>query len=297
MSRKFNKTLIASAIALSAATALAGNQQSEAVNSEQANQDSNAAMSSTQDENALNKDSANADEARPADASITGDVDSDRNTATSSTQTENALNEDSANADATGSGGALVMPAGTAAPGSQATAGQAEDVLHPGLSAKRADELEGMAVQNRDGVDIGSVDKIVRDANTQQLNAIVSVGGVLGVGDTLVPMPLSQLQLGDDALIAPTNKDDDQMDEQRTTYVEENYSEVDKEQTLGELSANATNSSSGFNEADRDGDGYISQEEAQDNSMLKDRWNTIDKNSDQRIDRAEFSALENQPES
>lgn len=187
MSRKFNKTLIASAIALSASTVLAGNQQSEAVNSEQVDQDLNAATSSTQTENAINEDSANVDAARAGGALIMGEEDTQPGAPATPgpTLTENAINEDSANVDASSPGGAATMSEDDTQPSSQATADQVEIV----------------------------------------------------------------------------------------------------------------DSSSGFSEADRDGDGYISQDEAENNSMLKDRWSAVDTNSDQRIDRAEFSALEKQPES
>ena len=50
---------------------------------------------------------------------------------------------------------------------------------------------------------------------------------------------------------------------------------------------------SSFGQVDRNGDGYISRDEVGDDRTLQDRWDTIDKNNDQRIDRSEFSALEN----
>lgn len=43
---------------------------------------------------------------------------------------------------------------------------------------------------------------------------------------------------------------------------------------------------------DADGNGYISEREAGDNRRVRDDWQTLDRNADGRLDRAEFSMFE-----
>ncbi len=45
-----------------------------------------------------------------------------------------------------------------------------------------------------------------------------------------------------------------------------------------------------FKDLDKNGDGYISEDEA--SSELKDQWAELDKNTDNQLDEAEFAALE-----
>lgn len=53
----------------------------------------------------------------------------------------------------------------------------------------------------------------------------------------------------------------------------------------------------GFSQLDADSDGYVTQSEIRDHEELTNRWEQLDANADQRLDRAEFSAFENmQPE-
>lgn len=47
-----------------------------------------------------------------------------------------------------------------------------------------------------------------------------------------------------------------------------------------------------FNAVDRDGDGFISEQEAKSRSRLLESWNKADLNADGKIDQSEFSAFE-----
>jgi hypothetical protein len=48
-----------------------------------------------------------------------------------------------------------------------------------------------------------------------------------------------------------------------------------------------------FNQLDSDGDGYVSRSDVQEHDELANRWEQLDTNADQQLDRAEFSAFEN----
>ena len=49
---------------------------------------------------------------------------------------------------------------------------------------------------------------------------------------------------------------------------------------------------SDFQSMDKNGDGYLSQDEAQGNSSLQEKWNDADLNDDGQLDRSEFSQFE-----
>lgn len=49
-----------------------------------------------------------------------------------------------------------------------------------------------------------------------------------------------------------------------------------------------------FQTMDRDGDGYITREEAREHRRLMDHWQEADQNQDGRVDKSEFSAFEPQ---
>lgn len=56
----------------------------------------------------------------------------------------------------------------------------------------RASDLLGMDVENFDGDEIGEVDDLIISGNNVPM-AVISVGGVLGIGDKLVAIPYNEL--------------------------------------------------------------------------------------------------------
>ncbi|MCB1857873.1 MAG: hypothetical protein KDI63_06360 [Gammaproteobacteria bacterium] len=59
--------------------------------------------------------------------------------------------------------------------------------------------------------------------------------------------------------------------------------------TMGAVADEAT-----FATLDADGDGYITMMEAENDAKLTESWDVVDVNKDGRIEKAEFSALEEQ---
>ncbi|MGD8570019.1 MAG: hypothetical protein PVJ39_18170 [Gammaproteobacteria bacterium] len=58
------------------------------------------------------------------------------------------------------------------------------------------------------------------------------------------------------------------------------------------LNAEEMEQSSKFNQLDKDGDGYISIQEATGENQLLKQWVEVDKNTDGQLEAAEFSAFE-----
>jgi sporulation protein YlmC with PRC-barrel domain len=115
----------------------------------------------------------------------------------------------------------------------ESSPGMQQSGSEPGMASMSttAEELKGMEVQTRDNEEIGKVEKIVSDAQTDQLYAIISVGGVLGMGDKKVPVQLDQLQLQDDQLIVHGVSTRDEL-ENRPEYVAENYRDLEDERQI-----------------------------------------------------------------
>jgi hypothetical protein len=166
------------------------------------------------------------------------------------------------------------------------------------LMSMTADEIKGKNVQSEQGQDMGSVDKIVKD-QSNRIHAVISVGGVLGIGAEEIALPLEQLRVQGDQLVAPISGDEEQLG-QRYAYQEDRYTEV--EQTDVQLSqlaqagggAQGGQSLPSFQELDQDNKGYLTQQDVQQHDQISNRFEQIDQNRDQRIDSSEFSAFEQQ---
>lgn len=67
-------------------------------------------------------------------------------------------------------------------------------------SGHRASKLIGQDVVNESNETVGSIDDLVLTQDNQ-VQAIVSVGGFLGMGERLVAVPMDQLQMRDDQFV------------------------------------------------------------------------------------------------
>jgi sporulation protein YlmC with PRC-barrel domain len=69
----------------------------------------------------------------------------------------------------------------------------------PGPRIMAADTLEGNSVTNPQGEDLGNIEHIMIDVPSGRVAyAVLSFGGVLGIGDKLFAIPWSALQLDTD---------------------------------------------------------------------------------------------------
>ncbi len=74
----------------------------------------------------------------------------------------------------------------------------------PEGAVARANALIGTTVRNSAGDKIGTIDDLLM-ANDSKVNyAVLSVGGFLGIGDRLVAIPMSDLQMAADHMVMPS---------------------------------------------------------------------------------------------
>ncbi|MFF7400044.1 PRC-barrel domain-containing protein [Achromobacter sp. NPDC008082] len=67
----------------------------------------------------------------------------------------------------------------------------------------RASKMSGSTVYNSNKEKIGTVDDLILGPPDWVPYAVLSVGGILGLGNHLVTVPLSKMQIADDQLVLP----------------------------------------------------------------------------------------------
>ncbi|HEX9594455.1 MAG TPA: PRC-barrel domain-containing protein [bacterium] len=104
-----------------------------------------------------------------------------------------------------------------------------------GVYGKTPKELHRMDVLGTTGDEVGTLKDVVAKREGGEICAVISVGGILGVGAKEIAVPLDELRLeGDDLHILATK--DDLMS--REIYVADQYSEVQPEdRPISEFSA------------------------------------------------------------
>ena len=70
-----------------------------------------------------------------------------------------------------------------------------DTVMASGSYRLRASDVIGMDVQNSQQEEVGEVDDLIITEDDTVVHAVVSVGGFLGIGDKLVTVPYSELQV------------------------------------------------------------------------------------------------------
>ncbi|MGP9665093.1 PRC-barrel domain-containing protein [Halomonas sp. AOP22-C1-8] len=106
------------------------------------------------------------------------------------------------------------------------------------LMSHPVSELEGMAVINQDGEEIGDIQHIAQHNDSGDLFAIISVGGIWGFGATEIALPMDEVEFQDEQLIMNTTYGSDEIEASSEDYVEDNYTQVDSDMTLSEAKQN-----------------------------------------------------------
>ncbi len=102
------------------------------------------------------------------------------------------------------------------------------------LMSQEMRDLEGESVVNQKDEEIGSISRIVEHKESGELYAIISIGGLWGIGDEEVALPLSEIELKDDQLMTNTTYGSDEIEASAEKYDEDNYSQFDNNMTLEE---------------------------------------------------------------
>lgn len=102
------------------------------------------------------------------------------------------------------------------------------------LMSHQVSDLEGMTVINLEDEEIGDVKHIAKHDNSGELFAIVSVGGLWGIGATDIALSVNEMQLQNDQLVVSTDYGEDEIEDSSSDYQEDEYSEVDSDMTLSE---------------------------------------------------------------
>ena len=98
-----------------------------------------------------------------------------------------------------------------------------------------AEQLTGKSVVDSQGDTIGEVEDLVTGGPDNRVHAVISVGGLLGVGGTEVAVPLDDLHLEGDRLAIFESKD--QL-KNRPEYKEENYVRIEqKDRPIADFAA------------------------------------------------------------
>jgi sporulation protein YlmC with PRC-barrel domain len=99
------------------------------------------------------------------------------------------------------------------------------------LGALRASELIGRTVYNRDGAAVGVVDDVVLHRRDRVTAAVLSMGGFLGFGADKAVVPLRQLSLQGDRVVAPNLTRE--VLERVDNYQARDWDRVDRNRLLG----------------------------------------------------------------
>ena len=99
------------------------------------------------------------------------------------------------------------------------------------LGALRAGELIGRTVYNRNGEAVGVVDDVVAHRRERVTAVVLSMGGFLGLGADKAVVPVRQLRLQGDRLVAPnlTRAVMERVD----NYHSRDWDRVDRDRLLG----------------------------------------------------------------
>jgi hypothetical protein len=89
----------------------------------------------------------------------------------------------------------------------------------------KTDDLEDKKVVSSTGDEIGEIEKIVRGKQDDKLQAVVEVG------DKEITMPLSELKMQNDQLVAPQTASNDQLKSQ-AEYDESQYEEISEDKQI-----------------------------------------------------------------
>lgn len=100
------------------------------------------------------------------------------------------------------------------------------------LMSRQISDIEGMTVVNMQDEEIGGIDRIVEHKESGELYAVISIGGVWGIGADEVALPLDEIEMKDDQLVTNTTYGSEEIEATAEQYDEDNFSQIDNGMTV-----------------------------------------------------------------
>lgn len=125
---------------------------------------------------------------------------------------------------------------GTQIQGGQQAAGTSQGSFARWAQGKQVKDVTGKELYDQSGKRLGEIDKVVRNKKSNEDDAVVHVGGVLGMGGKDVAIPFSEITMQDGKLTAPAFAGPEQI-EQQHPYKASQYQAVSGDRSLSEFSA------------------------------------------------------------
>ncbi|HEX5796367.1 MAG TPA: PRC-barrel domain-containing protein, partial [Geminicoccaceae bacterium] len=97
------------------------------------------------------------------------------------------------------------------------------------LAAMPASDVIGADVVNAEGETVADIVDLVKRTGEDQLYAVLSVGGFLGIGDKKVVVPINDLDVTQDGQIVMANASEDEL-KNMPQYEEEGYETAQQQQ-------------------------------------------------------------------
>jgi sporulation protein YlmC with PRC-barrel domain len=120
------------------------------------------------------------------------------------------------------------------------SASPAKKAMPSDIKAMKASELIGEDVYSATDERIGEVDDVVVSKSGKQPMAVIGVGGFLGIGEKKAAVPVDQLKVQGDKIVASGLTKDSL--KAQAEYKSAEYDKYDRERTVGEAMSGATGS-------------------------------------------------------
>ncbi|ADE14739.1 PRC-barrel domain protein [Nitrosococcus halophilus Nc 4] len=156
----------------------------------------------------------------------------------------------------------------------------------------KASVLRDREVKNSEGEQLGRIADLVFSKSGKVKYAVLQHGGTLGIGGEMTAVPWNTLQISEKGKYYILNVSKEQLAD-APTFSEENWP-THAQWTVNQTYSKTESTSQQFTfmNLDKDQDGYVSKDEAKKYQVLNTKFNQIDQNRDEKIDRSEFSAFE-----
>ena len=159
------------------------------------------------------------------------------------------------------------------------------------LYQMRPDEIVGRKVVNIDDDQLGTLTQVAVRKSDQSLHAVISVGGLLGIFDRQIVVPLDELQPMDGNFLLSTTMTKDEL-RSRTPYEAMAYVPVRQNMPLSDVAEDVGTVGripQDFEALDENQDRQITPDEAGSRPELAQDFSQVDRNNNGLIDEGEFA--------